>query len=79
MPRILPELAATAKPEVLADFVELGEFAKSIGKTRQTVYRWTHQDGFPSAKIGNKQLVYIPAAREWLISKVTRPTTSASA
>ena len=62
------------KEQVFADFVPLGEFAKSIDKHPRTIQRWAGQpDGFPIAHIGKEDFVHIPTARDWVLSKVRRP------
>jgi len=53
------------------EYTDAEPFAQKIGKTKRTVLRWMNEpDGLPFAKIGNRHLIHIPTAREWLLSRV---------
>ena len=55
----------------LKDYCDLDAFAVDVKKHHRTVQRWINQpDGLPCAWFGNKQIIHIPTAREWLLSRV---------
>jgi hypothetical protein len=55
----------------LADYLDLEPFAKEVDRDPRTVRRWLNQpNGLPYARIGNRILIHIPTAREWLFSRV---------
>jgi hypothetical protein len=60
---------------LLQDFVDLNPFAAQVGRDPRTVRRWIDQpNGLPFTRIGNRLLIHIPTAREWLLSRVrTQP------
>lgn len=65
---------ATTAPKLLDDWLELGAFARDIGRHPATVKRWTREpDGLPYAKLGNKAVIHVPSAREWLMGRMRRP------
>jgi len=54
--------------ELLKDFLELDPFAAEIGRHPRTVRRWLDQpNGLPFTKMGNRILIHLPTAREWLL------------
>jgi hypothetical protein len=56
---------------LLQDFVDLNPFAAQVGRDPRTVRRWIDQpNGLPFTRIGNRLLIHIPTAREWLLSRV---------
>ena len=61
--------------KLLDDWVELNDFARDqVEKHPRTVDRWTTQpNGLPYAKLGNKKIIHIPTAREWLLGRMHRP------
>ena len=55
----------------LADYLDLEPFAAEVDRDPRTVRRWLNQpDGLPFARFGNRILIHIPSAREWLLSRV---------
>lgn len=55
----------------LADYADLEEFAAEVDRDPRTVRRWLNEpDGLPYARIGNRILIHIPSARQWLFSRV---------
>lgn len=50
-------------PEKLA--VSVRE-AALLGLSTKTVYQLTHQEGFPSFKLGERTLVSVDGLREWV-------------
>jgi hypothetical protein len=51
--------------------VDLNPFAAQVGRDPRTVRRWIDQpNGLPFTRIGNRLLIHIPTAREWLLSRV---------
>jgi hypothetical protein len=64
----------TISPYFLVDYLDLEPFAAQVGRDPRTVRRWMSQpDGLPYVRLGNRLLVHIPSAREWLLSRVHRP------
>jgi hypothetical protein len=56
--------------KVLQDFLDLAPFAKQVGRPR-TVRRWMDQpNGLPHTRIGNRILIHIPTAREWIMGRM---------
>jgi hypothetical protein len=57
----------------LTDFVDLEPFATEAGRHPRTVRRWMNKpDGLPYTRIGNRILVHVPTAREWLMKRMKR-------
>jgi hypothetical protein len=66
--------AKNPKPEFLADYVEIDEFAKQVDRCTRSVWRWTRKaDGLPYVRLGNRLLIHIPTARAWLLARMHRP------
>ena len=58
----------------LADYLDLEPFAAEVDRDPRTVRRWLNQpDGLPYTRIGNRILIHIPSAREWLFSRMRHP------
>jgi hypothetical protein len=56
---------------LLQDFLDLDPFAKEIGRHPRTVRRWFDEpDGLPHTRIGNRILIHVPTARDWLFSRM---------
>jgi hypothetical protein len=56
---------------LLQDFLDLDPFAKEIDRHPRTVRRWLDEpNGLPYAKIGNRILIHVPTAREWIFSRM---------
>jgi hypothetical protein len=61
-------------PDFLSDYLDLEPFAAQVGRDPRTVRRWMSQpDGLPFVRLGNRVMVHIPSAREWLLARVCRP------
>jgi hypothetical protein len=59
---------------LLNEFLDLAPFAKEVGRCERTVRRWLDQpDGLPYARIGNRILIHIPTARDWIFSRLKKP------
>jgi hypothetical protein len=59
---------------LLADYLDLEPFAEEVDRDSRTVRRWLNQpDGLPYTRIGNRILIHIPTAREWLYSRMRHP------
>jgi hypothetical protein len=59
---------------LLADFLDLGPFAHEVGREPRTVRRWMDEpDGLPFTRIGNRILVHVPTAREWILGRMRHP------
>jgi hypothetical protein len=60
--------------ELLNDFLDLEPFAAECKRDPRTVRRWMKEpDGLPYTKIGNRILLHIPTAREWILRRMHRP------
>ena len=70
-----PQLNAKAVPpmstQVLEDFLDLEPFAAQIDRDPRTVRRWLNQpDGLPFTRLGNRILIHVPSARDWMLSRM---------
>jgi len=65
--------------DILDDYADIDPFATSINKTPRTVRRYMDQpDGLPFVQLGNRRLIHIPTAKQWLLERIgqrnpTRP------
>jgi hypothetical protein len=58
----------------LTDYLDLEPFAAEVDRDPRTVRRWLNQpDGLPFTRIGNRILIHIPTAREWLFARMRHP------
>ncbi len=65
---------------LLDDCLELEAFARKLKRHPRTVQRWMRQpDGLPHTRLGNRTIVHIPTAREWLIGRMRHPNPRKSA
>ena len=56
---------------LFADFLDLELFAKEVDRDPRTVRRWLDQpNGLPYSRIGNRILIHVPTAREWIFSRM---------
>ena len=59
---------------LLNDFLDLDPFAVEVGRDPRTVRRWMNEpDGLPFTRIGNRILVHVPTAREWIFGRMRHP------
>lgn len=59
---------------ILDDYLDLAPFAKEINRHPRTVRRWMDEpNGLPFTRIGNRILIHIPTAREWIFGRMRRP------
>jgi hypothetical protein len=64
--------------DVLADYVEVDPFAAEVKRHPRTVRRWMQEpDGLPHLRLGNRILIHVPTARQWLLSKIKHPNPRA--
>lgn len=57
--------------DLLSDFLDLEPFAKQVGRNPRTIRRWLDQpDGLPYTRIGNRILIHIPTARNWIFGRM---------
>ena len=60
--------------DLLAGYLDLEPFAKKFKRHPRSVRRWTMQpDGLPFVKIGNRVLIHVETARQWMFSRLRRP------
>jgi hypothetical protein len=63
---------------LLSDYADLEPFAAEVNRNPRTVRRWMSEtDGLPYTKLGNRILIHIPTARDWLMSRMRRPNPRA--
>jgi hypothetical protein len=55
---------------LLEDFLDLEPFAAEVKRHPRTVRRWIDQEGLPYSKLGNRVVIHVPTAREWLFSRM---------
>jgi len=61
-------------PNLLEDYLDLELFAAQVNRDARTVRRWMNQpDGLPYSRIGNRILVHVPTAREWIFGRMHKP------
>ena len=67
--------------KLLDDWVELNDFAPT--KLKSIRAPWAagphNPTGLPYAKLGNKKIIHIPTAREWLLGRMHRPNARRAA
>ena len=56
------------KLEALA--VSATEAARLLGVSKPTIYRYIHQDGFPSFKLGGRTLISVDGLKDWVRKQV---------
>jgi hypothetical protein len=56
---------------ILNDFMDLKEFAQDINRCERTVRRYcAERGGLPHTQLGNRILIPVSLAREWLLRRV---------
>ena len=57
--------------DLLADFVDVAQFAADLRKDPRTIYRWMNQEnGLPFAKVGGQRLIHLPSAKIWIMAQM---------
>jgi len=57
--------------KLLEDFLDLEPFAAEVKRDPRTIRRWLDEpDGLPYTRIGNRILIHVPTARDWLMSRM---------
>jgi hypothetical protein len=57
--------------DILDDFTDLKAFARQVGRCERTVRRWcAERGGLPHTQLGNRVLISLPLAREWLLRRM---------
>jgi hypothetical protein len=65
-------------PKILDDFMDLEPFAAEVDRDPRTVRRWMNQpNGLPFTRLGNRLLIHVPTARDWMLSRMRRPNPRA--
>ena len=60
--------------DILSDYAEVPQLAADFRKSSRTILRWMDApDGLPFVKVGNRRLVHVPTAREWLLRRMRIP------
>ena len=55
---------------LLAEFVDVPQFAADVRKDPRTVYRWMERNGLPFAQVGGTRLIHLPSARLWIMRQM---------
>jgi len=56
---------------ILQDLLEIEPFAAEVKRNPRTVRRWIDQpNGLPYTKLGNRILIHLPTARDWIMSRM---------
>jgi hypothetical protein len=64
---------------LLEDFLDLEPFAVQVNRDPRTVRRWMNgPDGLPFVRIGNRIMVHVPTAREWIFCRMRKPNARRS-
>jgi hypothetical protein len=64
--------------DLLRDFLDLEPFAAEVKRKPRTVRRWLDEpNGLPYTRIGNRILIHVPTAREWMFSRMHNPMRGA--
>jgi hypothetical protein len=62
--------------DLLAEYADLAPFAAEVSRSPRTIRRWMNApDGLPYSRIGNRILIHVPTAREWIYNRMKRPDT----
>jgi hypothetical protein len=57
--------------QIFDDFMDLKGFARDVGRCERTVRRWcAERGGLPHTQLGNRILIPVSLAREWLLRRV---------
>jgi hypothetical protein len=57
--------------DLLADYLDLDVFAREVARHPRTVRRWLDEpNGLPYTRIGNRILIHVPTAREWMMQRM---------
>lgn len=63
------------KVNFLADYLDLGRFAADVNRDPRTVLRWMAMpNGLPFVRLGNRRLIHIEMARQWLFARMRHPS-----
>jgi hypothetical protein len=56
---------------LLDDYLDIEPFAKQVGRSTRTILRWMDEpNGLPYSRIGNRRLIHVPTAREWIFGRM---------
>ena len=59
---------------LLSEYADLEPFARRLKRDTRTVRRWMNEpNGLPFTRIGNRILIHIPTASEWIRSRMRKP------
>ena len=63
----------------LTDYLDLEPFAAEVDRDPRTVRRWLNKpDGLPYTRLGNRVLIHVPTARDWLFARMHYPNSRRS-
>jgi hypothetical protein len=66
--------------DLLEGFLDLEPFSAVVERTPRTVRRWLDEpNGLPYTRIGNRILIHMPTAREWIFGRMRRPNPARKA
>jgi hypothetical protein len=57
--------------KLLDEFLEIEPFAADVNRSTRTIRRWIDMPGgLPYTTVGNRILIHIPTARNWLLGRM---------
>jgi hypothetical protein len=67
-------MAKPQPPKLLEGFIYLEQLADELKLHKRTLIRWTLKpDGLPFSWIGQRKVIHVATAREWLFNRMRRP------
>jgi len=59
--------------DVLDGYLDVEPFAKQVDRHPRSVVRWMDQpDGLPFVKLGNRRLIHIETAKQWIFERLRK-------
>jgi hypothetical protein len=63
--------------DILSDYTDVAPFAADVGRHPRSILRWMNEpNGLPYLKLGNRRLIHVPTARQWLLGRIQQPNPS---
>ena len=58
-------------PDLFDDYVDVPTLATKVDRCARTITRWMDEPGgLPFTMLGNRRLIHVPTAREWLMRRM---------
>jgi hypothetical protein len=56
---------------LLDGYLDIEPFAKEVNRSPRTILRWMDEpNGLPYSRIGNRRLIHVLTARDWVFSRM---------